>query len=86
MENQIFCECHLNLKKNDGFRLLEKLKSQTSLWRSPRKVLNFYTQLESSMAKNKLVQVKKQLNAVLPMHELPKDKIVNLRSILGKLN
>lgn len=81
-----YCESHANIEKNKALALLEKVRSQTALWKSPRAIGVFYRDLEKASRKNKLVLLKTQLKQILPISDLPNTNLSSLQSILGKLN
>ena len=81
-----FCSVHIGLKKKKALILLEKVKSQTSIWKCPRKRLKFYNKIETASSRNNLKYLKKQLNKFLPVSELQKADLASLHSIIGKIN
>jgi hypothetical protein len=81
-----YCSVHIGLKKKKALILLEKVKSQTSIWKCPRKRLKFYNKIETASSRNNLKYLKKQLNKFLPVSELQKADLASLHSIIGKIN
>lgn len=81
-----FCELHLGIKQKKALILMEKLKSQTSLWKSPRKVLDYYRDLEIASTKNNFRKLTGQVHEIVPLKETPKASLKCLHSILGKIN
>ena len=81
-----FCEDHINIAKRKALVLLEKVKYRTSVWKSPRRIGNFFRSLERASGKHDMKAMKTQLNQILPLADLPKGNIASLHSILGKLN
>lgn len=80
------CSLHISLTKKKALVLLEKVKSQTSIWTSPKKRLKFYNSLEKASSKHDLATLRSQLTMFLPLAELQKSNLESLHSIIGKIN
>ena len=80
------CSLHISLEKKKALVLLEKVKSQTSIWTSPKKRLKFYNSLEKASSKHDLATLRSQLTMFLPLADLQKSNLESLHSIIGKIN
>jgi Ca2+-binding EF-hand superfamily protein len=80
------CNVHIGIRKQKALMLLTKVKSQTAIWKSPRKRLKFFNDLETASSRNDLTYLKSQLNQFLPVSEIARKDLANLHSIIGKIN
>lgn len=86
VQEEDHCSTHIALKKKRALVLLEKVKSQTSLWTSSKKRLKFYNTLEKASSSHNLSALRSHLTMFLPVTELQKSNLESLHSIIGKIN
>jgi Ca2+-binding EF-hand superfamily protein len=77
-----YCEIHRIIRKTKALVLLEKLKSQTENWKSPKMIHNFYKDLEIASGKKDLVLLRGRLRQVFSPTELKKNDIDNFSSLV----